>query len=85
MPNVGTDVAHADSLPTVFVDAVGAGDSFNAGMVYAVIGGLVARQIDATRWWCVVRCRPGLRVGRRRNPLSPTQWCFWAMWRSKSE
>ncbi len=35
----GAEVAHADSLPTVVVDAVGAGDSFNAGMVYGLLAG----------------------------------------------
>lgn len=35
----GTEHVHADPVATTFVDAVGAGDSFNAGMVYALVNG----------------------------------------------
>lgn len=35
----GTEVARTISIKTDFVDAVGAGDSFNAGMVYGMIMG----------------------------------------------
>ncbi|MCE2853089.1 MAG: carbohydrate kinase family protein [Roseiflexaceae bacterium] len=35
----GSECVHADPVATTFVDAVGAGDSFNAGMVYAMVQG----------------------------------------------
>ena len=35
----GATVAHVNAIKTDFVDAVGAGDSFNAGMVYGMLAG----------------------------------------------
>ena len=35
----GTEVVRTTSIKTDFVDAVGAGDSFNAGMVYGILAG----------------------------------------------
>jgi sugar/nucleoside kinase (ribokinase family) len=35
----GTTTAHANAITTEFVDAVGAGDSFNAGFVYGMLAG----------------------------------------------
>jgi sugar/nucleoside kinase (ribokinase family) len=35
----GASSAHVDAIKTDFVDAVGAGDSFNAGMVYGMLAG----------------------------------------------
>lgn len=35
----GTETARVASIKTAFVDAVGAGDSFNAGMVYGMVSG----------------------------------------------
>lgn len=35
----GGSVAHVTALKTTFVDAVGAGDSFNAGMLYGTLAG----------------------------------------------
>jgi sugar/nucleoside kinase (ribokinase family) len=35
----GMSLAHVNAIKTDFVDAVGAGDSFNAGMVYGMLSG----------------------------------------------
>jgi sugar/nucleoside kinase (ribokinase family) len=47
----GSEIAQADSIPVKVVDTTGAGDSFDAGFVYAHLAGLDLQQ--ALRFACV--------------------------------
>ncbi len=47
----GSEIAHADSIPMNVVDTTGAGDSFDAGFVYAYLAGFALPQ--ALRFACV--------------------------------
>ncbi len=50
MVRQGTQIVHADSLPVKVIDTTGAGDSFDAGFIYAYLAGLALPQ--ALRFAC---------------------------------
>ena len=78
MAQRGSQIVHAASLPVKVVDTTGAGDSFDAGFVYAYLAGQDLAQ--ALRFACVCgSLSTRAAAARPRKPLAMKCWLHCAM------